>query len=263
MSIQNLPDKWPHKTKILFTDIDDTLTWEGQLPLETYKALHDLRNMGIKVVPVTGGSAGWADCLIRTWPIDTIITENGSMWLSKDSSNKVTRHYYLNEIERQKNWQRLNSLKREFRSIFPNISDTEDQDFRLTDIAFDIGQQVSIERSLALQAANWWKEKGALARCSSIHINVWMGEYDKAQGALKWLQEENASVDQNECAFVGDSPNDEAMFTHFDNTVGVANISAFFNDLKDRPKYLTSQKGGYGFVELANSMITGFNELSS
>ena len=43
----------------LFTDIDDTLTTEGRLLPQTYKALWDLSEAGIRIVPVTGGSAGW------------------------------------------------------------------------------------------------------------------------------------------------------------------------------------------------------------
>ena len=72
--VQPLPEHLTSEVKILFTDVDDTLTWEGQLPLETFSALYKLREANILVVPVTGGCAGWCDCLIKTWPITVSYT---------------------------------------------------------------------------------------------------------------------------------------------------------------------------------------------
>ena len=83
MKPQPIPKIFPQKTKILFTDVDDTLTWKGRLPHETFTALVKLQEAGIKVIPVTGASAGWCDCMIRTWPIDSIIGENGAFVMSK------------------------------------------------------------------------------------------------------------------------------------------------------------------------------------
>lgn len=39
---------------VLFTDVDDTLTTDGQLLPETYLALCRLAAAGIRVIPVTG-----------------------------------------------------------------------------------------------------------------------------------------------------------------------------------------------------------------
>jgi hypothetical protein len=53
-----LPRVFSGRPKILFTDVDETLTWQGRLPEETFSALAKLRQAGIRVVPVTGASAG-------------------------------------------------------------------------------------------------------------------------------------------------------------------------------------------------------------
>ena len=49
------------KTKIQFllTDIDDTITTNGQLPAKAFAALERLQQNNIQVIPVTGRPSGW------------------------------------------------------------------------------------------------------------------------------------------------------------------------------------------------------------
>ena len=62
--------------RLLFCDIDDTMTTGGLVPRETFDALWDARAAGLRVVPVTGRPAGWCDHIARMWPIDGVIGEN-------------------------------------------------------------------------------------------------------------------------------------------------------------------------------------------
>ena len=55
--------------------------------------------------------------------------------------------------------------------------------------------------------------------------------------------------------FVGDSPNDAPMFGFFPNACGVANVLRFRDRLEAEPAYVTSQEGGYGFVEVADRIL--------
>ena len=64
----------------VFSDIDDTLTTEGQLTAEAYAALAALREAGLRVVLVTGRPAGWCDHIARMWPVDAVIGENGAFY---------------------------------------------------------------------------------------------------------------------------------------------------------------------------------------
>ena len=249
--VQSLPSSFAQNIEILFTDVDDTLTWQGKLPVETFIALDKLRKKGIKVIPVTGASAGWCDCMIRTWPIDTVIGENGSFWMNRDQSGKVQFDYSIESAERDENFAKLHQLAAELKTIFKDIDYTPDQAFRFTDIAFDIGQEVKVKPHLAAQAVNWLIDNGVNAKLSSIHINAWLGDYSKAATALRWLEAQGYK-EHSHCAFIGDSPNDEAMFEHFDCSIGVANIAKFLEKMHYRPRYITKQSGGFGFVELAN-----------
>ena len=44
--------------RVVLTDVDDTLTWEGRLPSVTLAAMERLAAAGIALVPVTGACAG-------------------------------------------------------------------------------------------------------------------------------------------------------------------------------------------------------------
>ena len=255
MKPQPLPKVFPHKPRILFTDVDDTLTWKGRLPHETFTALVKLQQSGIKVIPVTGASAGWCDCMIRTWPIESIIGENGAYFVDRNSEGRLTYQFAVEEVERSTNWQRLQQLKNEVVNKFSNAHSTADQPFRLTDIAFDINQDQRIERSKAFEIAEFCEASGMNVKVSSIHINVWCGEYNKASTANEWLT--HHEIESSDAMFIGDSPNDDSMFSNFAHTVGVANIEPFIGELKSPPVYMTQHPGGYGFAEMAESLIEG------
>ena len=55
--------------------------------------------------------------------------------------------------------------------------------------------------------------------------------------------------------FVGDSPNDQPMFAHFPNSIGVANLRRFLGALATPPRWLTAQEGGHGFAEVADLLL--------
>ncbi|HLO77855.1 MAG TPA: HAD family hydrolase, partial [Magnetospirillum sp.] len=47
----------------VITDVDDTLTRQGRLEGATLNALDRLRRSGIRVIPATAASAGWASLM--------------------------------------------------------------------------------------------------------------------------------------------------------------------------------------------------------
>src|SRR5210317_971215 len=72
----------------LFFDIDDTLSTEGKLTAEAYKALWDLHEAGLRLVPVTGRPAGWCDHIARFWPVDAVVGENGAFTFYMDGGRR-------------------------------------------------------------------------------------------------------------------------------------------------------------------------------
>ncbi|WP_165855681.1 HAD-IIB family hydrolase [Marinobacter sp. JSM 1782161] len=244
-----LPDRLSERPQILFTDVDDTLTWQGRVPVEAMQALYNLSAGGVDVVPVTGASAGWCDCLMKTWPIRAIVGENGAFYLYRTGNGVVQRRWLKPESSIAGDRRRLCQLSTDLQARYPDIRPTQDQPFRISEMAFDVGQAATVDRQTAQEATDWLRRQGLSARLSSIHINAWVGDHSKASGALAWLGDHGLSPDDS--LFIGDSPNDESMFEHFRLTVGVANIREFLPLMRHHPRYITRQQGGHGFAELA------------
>ena len=164
MKPYSLPATFPFRPEIIFTDVDDTLTWEGKLPQETFAAMFSLRQQGINLIPVTGACAGWCDCMVRTWPVSSIIGENGAFYIDRNTDGSYSYIHALDEGERKYNWQQLQQLKRQVHENFTQARQTADQPFRLNDIAFDIGQDYKVNREDALKMAEFCRSKGASAK---------------------------------------------------------------------------------------------------
>jgi hypothetical protein len=78
MPLSSAPAAELTAVRYLLTDIDDTLTREGKLLPEAFTALWRLSEAGLRVIPVTGRPAGWCDLIIRQWPVDAVVGENGA-----------------------------------------------------------------------------------------------------------------------------------------------------------------------------------------
>jgi hydroxymethylpyrimidine pyrophosphatase-like HAD family hydrolase len=99
---------------------------------------------------------------------------------------------------------------------------------------------------------------GMQASVSSIHINGWFGDHSKWTGAvwmLKRLFGRDLAAEVADWAYVGDSPNDEAMFERFPVAVGVANLADFASRLRVWPAWLTDEPRGVGFAQLADRLL--------
>jgi 3-deoxy-D-manno-octulosonate 8-phosphate phosphatase KdsC-like HAD superfamily phosphatase len=99
---------------------------------------------------------------------------------------------------------------------------------------------------------------GLMAKVSSIHVNGWFGRYDKL-GMTRMLMREAFNVDldvaRERYVFVGDSPNDVPMFAYFPHAVGVANMLDFGARVTPLPAYVTRQRCGAGFAEVAACLL--------
>ena len=70
--------------KGVLTDIDDTLSTDGNLTADAYRAMWDLHKAGYLLVVVTGRPAGWCDHIARFWRVDAVVVENGGCYVRKD-----------------------------------------------------------------------------------------------------------------------------------------------------------------------------------
>ncbi|MEI6897625.1 MAG: HAD-IIB family hydrolase [Psychromonas sp.] len=246
----------------LLTDVDDTLTWNGELPPESLIALAKLSAVGVRVVAVTGASAGWCDQIVKLWPVHGVIGENGAFWMQKNNNNLITsNNSTLESMKKLQNKliQQLNLLLMDY----PGIGFASDQPFRYCDVAINLRQgrepvDDSICNELLRKIRNLTIGGQVVnATESSIHLNVWVGNHTKRLSSEQYLSEnkKGQQIDLNEIAYIGDSLNDETMFEWLTLTFGVRNIEPSLPKFKTRPAFITNKKGGYGFAELAEIIL--------
>ncbi|MCB0348254.1 MAG: HAD-IIB family hydrolase [Bdellovibrionales bacterium] len=249
------------KPKIIFTDIDDTITDDGLLHANSYSSMWKLFEHNFRIVPVTGRPAGWCEMIARLWPVHGVIGENGGFYFRYDRDQKsMKRKFYFDTPQQALNRNKLDIIKAQILKEVPGSDVASDQFTRLMDLAIDFCEDVQpLDKAAIDKIVQIFISHGAQAKVSSIHVNGWFGDYDKLKMVKTYLNDEfNLDLEkaQRDILFCGDSPNDEPMFAAFENSVAVANIKKFVNDLKHLPHYVCSQTGGKGFSELANHLLT-------
>ncbi|MGF1702904.1 HAD-IIB family hydrolase [Photobacterium makurazakiensis] len=241
----------------VLTDVDDTLTWKGQLPPETLIALQTLRDAGKKVVAVTGACAGWCDHIAQLWPVDAVLGENGAVIMEKEGGYLTLRSGTpLEEIS--KNQANLKVQVLDILADYPELSLTLDQAYRLCEVAIDIGQnRDKVDDAIIEEIVSKIHALGAHATASSIHINAWYGEHSKKATATAFLKQKGLSESEiiKHACYVGDSMNDQYMFEILPKSVGVANIRHYWDRLAYHPSVVMDNPGGFGFAEFTNKLL--------
>jgi len=247
-----------HDVRAVLLDIDETLTTSGKLTVDAYAALGRLHAAGRIVVPVTGRPAGWCDHIARMWPVDAVVGENGAFYFLF-SEGRLNKRFVEDTAARSGKRARLDAIARRILNQVPGSALAADQAYRETDLAIDYCEDVpALPLEAAERIAGLMRQAGLEAKISSIHVNGWLGTYDKlATSRLLFAERFGLDLDRSnrEFLFVGDSPNDAPMFSFFQNSVGVANVHRFEGRLAAPPKYVTREASGAGFVELVRHLL--------
>ncbi|MGC9312917.1 MAG: HAD-IIB family hydrolase [Sediminispirochaetaceae bacterium] len=249
--------------RFVLTDIDDTLTDSGKLGSPAYAAMWRLYNAGFILIPVTGRPAGWCDLIIRQWPVQAVVGENGAFVYyseKKDTGLKIKTLYHP-EVAGEDLRRRLEDLKKKVLAEVPGSRVARDQFARQFDLAIDFREDPP---DLGFEAAERIRRvceaEGAVAKISSIHVNAWFGNYDKISMTKLFLQRLYGLDEEqikSQVIFCGDSPNDQPMFSFFPFSCGVSNLKDMLDYITVPPAYVTDARGGDGFVELADLLLDG------
>jgi 3-deoxy-D-manno-octulosonate 8-phosphate phosphatase KdsC-like HAD superfamily phosphatase len=97
-----------------------------------------------------------------------------------------------------------------------------------------------------------------MAKVSSIHVNVWIGAYDKLTMTERFLArrfDRQSGTGGRDVVFVGDSPNDEPMFARFPLACGVANICRYQGLIAHEPAFVSNLECGEGFAEITRVIL--------
>jgi HAD superfamily hydrolase (TIGR01484 family) len=255
----------------VFTDIDDTLTTDGHITPDALAALARLKAAGLSVIAITGRPVGWSKPFASSWPVDAIVAENGAValvaqGLLEEKGNyrkpvllkQLSKLYQQSDQERLHNYARLQAAAQQVLQEMPGVHLAQDSAGRETDIAFDHSEFVHMPPHVVAQVVALLQAQGLQATVSSIHINAWLGDHNKLQGA-HWITQtllgRDLALELNHWAYVGDSTNDALMFEAFSHSVGVANVRRFEAQLSHLPRYITPAERGAGFAQVVQAIL--------
>ncbi|RZL87791.1 MAG: HAD-IIB family hydrolase [Variovorax sp.] len=242
----------------VFTDIDDTLTTEGEVTPDALAAMAALKAAGLHLVAITGRPVGWSERFAATWPLDAIVAENGAVALLPSSSGAPSKRYQQDSAMRERNFARMQAVLARIEREIPGARRATDSPGRECDIAIDHSEFTQLGDAQIAAVVALMKSEGMHATVSSIHINGWYGEHNKLEGArwiVRELWERSLDDEMDRWAYVGDSTNDALMFEHFAHSVGVANVRRFEDALSHPPRYVAHGERGAGFAEVAAAVL--------
>jgi hydroxymethylpyrimidine pyrophosphatase-like HAD family hydrolase len=241
----------------LLFDLDDTFLSHGVLTRAAYDALWSLRDAGLLLVAVTGRPSGWGELLVRQWPIDGCVAENGAVHLLRDGA-AVVQIDSCSADQRAERTARLARLVERVREVVPEARLTDDARFRVSDVTWDVGELVTLPDDRVRLVAREIDRAGARSTQSSVHLHATFDVDDKATGAVRFCDGRfgvEPGAARVRFAFAGDSGNDAACFSAFRTTFGVANVRSSLGRLSLTPRYVAARPMGEGFAEIASAIL--------
>ena len=237
--------------KLIATDMDGTLTKAEKFDSKLFETLTKLANAGIDVLITTGRSAGWVQAIATYLPVVGAMAENGGLLYWQDS---IVPNL-MSEIDLKKHRQELSRVFELLQSKFPELKESPDNSFRLTDWTFDVE---GVNPKELEQIEQICKSEGYGFTYSTIQCHIKLLQQDKAFGLNQVIPQYFPHLNSKQIVTIGDSPNDESMFNQeqFPLSVGVANVVEYSDILKYSPVYITSKHEGEGFDELAKLIIS-------
>lgn len=253
--IANLDAETAENLSGVLFDLDDTLLDNGELTELAYASLHRLRESGLRLLAVTGRPSGWGEVLANLWPVDGMVTENGTIAvLARGRTVELLDE--VDVVTRSERCRRRDALVSDLRTRFPWLCPAADVHLRRSDFTFDIGETRTVAAADVDPVEAYARSVGARTVRSSVHLHVCFDGSDKASGAVRAIAQafgEDPTRARARYAFIGDSENDEPAFNGFLTTVAVANLRG---NPTLNPKYRTVAERGRGFAEFAQRIVT-------
>ncbi len=237
---------------LVASDVDGTLTRHEKFTPELLNAIAQLQQTHIPLLLVTGRSAGWVDALRYYLPVTGAIAENGGLYYPALGPYQLLSDIPDIGIHRQ----RLRSGFEMLKQQYPQLQESSDNAFRLTDWTFDVEGLSQAELGvIATQCQEW----GWSFTYSTVQCHIKPANQSKAMGIQQVLRQHFPNVHLKQVVTIGDSPNDETMFDPdvFPVSVGVANILNYRDRIQHLPKFVTSQSEADGFCEFIALLCQG------
>jgi hydroxymethylpyrimidine pyrophosphatase-like HAD family hydrolase len=140
----------------------------------------------------------------------------------------------------------------------PGARLSSDSKYREVDLAIDWNEEVSLSRDEAETCVSLLQKAGFAAVRSSVHVNFGPPHFDKLSACTQVIHRMlgGKTEDLSPYIYVGDALNDAPMFGGFPNSVGVANVRAWWDELAHKPAYITERPEGAGLRELVEHILS-------
>lgn len=237
--------------RLVATDMDGTLTADGEFTPMLLEAFESLRHHKIEVMIVTGRSAGWVSAIVNYLPVVGAIAENGGLYIDKQQPDPII----LPDIPRMSQHRdRLSKVFQKLQQRHPHLKPSLDNPYRITDWTFDVA-------GLEPADIDWLRETCQAQTMgftySNVQCHIQVLRQNKAAGLKRVLAAKFDQLSADAVLTVGDSPNDESLFDaeQFPHSVGVANVAHYLPRLGHMPTYITSAAEVQGFVELTRYLV--------
>jgi HAD superfamily hydrolase (TIGR01484 family) len=237
--------------RALFSDVDGTMTTGERIEAATYEALEQLSASGTPVIMVTGRPAGWGQAFLKILPVVAVVTENGGVTFVREG-RRQHKIYGVPQASLPEWRRRMNDAAVDVMSRVPGARLSSDSKYREVDLAIDWNEEVALGQDDAELVVQLLRKAGFTAVRSSVHVNFGPPHFDKLSACMTVVRQVLGGdpADLSPYVFVGDALNDAPMFRGFPSSVGVANIRAWWDELTDKPAYVTERAEGAGLREL-------------
>ncbi|MBD3880220.1 HAD family phosphatase [Phormidium tenue FACHB-886] len=248
--------------RLVASDMDGTLTQQGKFTPALLRSLDALAKAEIQVLIITGRSAGWMSGIASYLPVMGAIAENGGVFFRSDAKNGAVPEFLVPIANLSAHRQRLAALFHQLKAEFPQIQESADNQFRLTDWTYEVAglSLAEIHRMRDRCLAEGWGFTYSTVQC---HLKLM--QQDKAIGLSQILQQYFSAYKPDQIVTVGDSPNDESLFQsdRFPLSVGVANIKHYVDQMQCLPRYVVKRSEAEGFCEFTEQLLQSRTNLKN
>ncbi|MGF1521035.1 MAG: HAD family hydrolase [Leptolyngbyaceae cyanobacterium] len=238
--------------QLIATDMDGTLTQRGRFTPLLLQTLEAVAAAGLQTLIVTGRSAGWVQGVVAYLPVVGAIAENGGVYIPQTT---LAPAWLMKMPAIDQHRTQLASMFTTICEAFPKLQPSSDNQFRLTDWTFDIGDLSPAD----LEAIHEMCKTAAWGfTYSTVQCHIRPATQDKGVGLQTVLQQEFSHLSPKQVVTVGDSPNDEGLFDpqRFPLAVGVANVQHYRDRLRHFPALTTQAAEVQGFQELVEVILS-------
>lgn len=220
--------------KIIFSDFDGTLTLDHGVGDAFFQIVKLLEEKKRELVIVSGRSISWGHFFLTHFPIITgVLMEGGGTIVTRNP--KIPELMIEKDMVSEKEIKYLEDTTALLLKNFSWLQLTKDSFGRRTDRAIELIEYNDDQKN---QIFDFFKKHGINFSCSNVHINFWAGNISKFTAVDYYLKNIRQNINEHECIYFGDAPNDESMFRYFSKSVGVSNIDRYLPLINHKPKII-------------------------